>query len=266
MNTPANRDEAPERLKAAQHAFAGHIRDPETVAAPEGIEDRRMEVYRALFFNNIRRFVSNNFPVLRQLHDDESWNRLVREFFAGHRCQTPLFPELPREFLRYLQEGRQVRADDPPFMLELAHYEWVELALSLDEHEHDDISVDRETDLLDGVPLLSPLAWPLSYRYPVHQIRPEFQPQQPPDEATHLLAYRDRQDKVKFMQLNDISRLLLNMMQEDRGLTGREMLNEIAASIGHPEPDRVTEAGLRLLQDLMQKDVVLGSVAAESTK
>jgi hypothetical protein len=35
-----------------QYEFAAHIRDPEKNAAPPGIEDRRLAIYRDLFFNN----------------------------------------------------------------------------------------------------------------------------------------------------------------------------------------------------------------------
>ena len=37
----------------AQKQFAAHIRDPEHNPAPEGIEDRRMAIYRGLFYRNI---------------------------------------------------------------------------------------------------------------------------------------------------------------------------------------------------------------------
>ena len=61
------------------------------------------------------------------------------------------------------------------------------------------------------------------------------------------------------MQLNDVSRLLLNLLQENRGLTGLELLNEIASSINHPDPSVVIDNGEKLLQDLRSKDVILGT-------
>ena len=196
--------------------------------------------------------------MLRALIEDADWERLVRDFYAEHRCRTPLFPEVAKEFLRYLQDVRGVREGDPPFMLELAHYEWVELALSIDEHELADEPADPGGDLLEGRPVLSPLAWPLSYRYPVHRIGPEFQPKEPPVEATHLLVYRNRQDEVRFMTLNDVSRLLLGLLGEDSGATGRELLLEVAAAIGHPRPERVVESGAVMLAELRDRDVLLG--------
>lgn len=248
----------PERLARLQEKFAGHIRDPDRREPPSGIENRRMHVYRRLFFNNIDSLLTNNFPVLRSLYAETDWRRLVRDFYAEHRCQTPLFPEVAKEFLRYLQDHRGKRDGDPPFMLELAHYEWVELALTIDEREHSDVPADRDGDLLEGRPVLSPLAWPLSYRFPVHRIGKSFQPAEPPTDPTHLLVYRNRQDEVRFMTLNDVTRLLIDVLGDDSADSGRASLLRVAEAIGHSRPERVVEAGAAVLQDLLERDVLLG--------
>ena len=249
----------PEKLISQQMAFAGHIRDPKGNPAPDGVEDRRMQIYRDLFFNNINKFIAGSFPVLRKLYTDNDWKTLIRDFYREHRAHTPLFPELPKEFLRYLQESRENRPGDPPFILELAHYEWVELALSLDYQDLEDIAVEAEGDLLNGVPVLSPLAWPLSYNYPVHLIKPAFQPNEATGDITHILVYRNRKDMVKFMKLNEVTRLLLALMQEKPELTGQQLLELTAEKIGHPDPSVVVNNGTRLLADLQSRDVVLGT-------
>lgn len=247
------------RLFELQKSFARHIRDPENAAAPEGVEDRRMAVYREIFYNNIRGFLASNFPVIRKLLDDKRWHALCRGFFAEHRSHTPLFPELPREFLRYLQDRRGIRDADPPFLLELAHYEWVELALMLDEHEIDELPVSPGGDLLDGVPVVSPLAWMLIYDFPVHRIRPDYQPEQPPADRTHLVVYRDRDDKVRFLELNPVSARLISLLKENSGRTGLECLEIVAGELGHPDPATVIQAGRQALEDLRQRDILLGT-------
>jgi hypothetical protein len=252
-------DTAPEKLANLQNSFTAHIRDPENAPAPEGVEDRRMAIYRDLFFNNICSFLSANFPVLKSLYEKPAWTALCRDFYSEYRCHTPLFPEIPREFLRYLQDYRKDRPDDPAFMLELAHYEWVELALSLDETDIEDIELNAEGDLLSGIPLISPLAWPLSYQFPVHRIRSDFQPETAPEEATHLLVWRQRDYSIKFMQLNEISLLLIQKVKEDTGLSGLEILNDISRVLNHPDPDVVLDGGLSLLNELRDKQVILGT-------
>jgi hypothetical protein len=250
----------PERLRKLQIAFAAHIRDPENHAAPAGIEDRRMKIYRDLFFNNICSLLASNFPVLHAIYGEAGWRELVREFYSEHHSQTPLFPEVSREFLRYLQDGRNQQANDPGFLLELAHYEWVELALSLDERDPMAVAANRDGDLLTGTPVLSPLAWPLSYRYPVHRIGPENQPDAPPGEPTHILVYRNLQDTVKFIQLNHVSRMLLDLIQQDDAGTGMQLLQKIAENLGHKDPESVIANGSRLLADWKEKGVLLGSL------
>ena len=150
------------------------------------------------------------------------------------------------------------RPGDPPFLLELAHYEWTEIALGQDEHEPADIKVDRTADLLEGIPVLSPVAWPLTYRYPVHQIGLQNRPSEPPKTATQLLAYRNRVNKVKFMQLNDVTQWLVTALGEKRSQTGRQLLEELALLLKHPNPDRLIESGEQLLKDFLKKDIVLG--------
>jgi hypothetical protein len=261
-----NNASRPESLAALQTAFAAHLRNPELSPAPEGIEDRRLQIYRDLFFNNICKFLSSNFPVLKKIYGEAAWRQLAREFYTEHRAHTPLFPEIPKEFLRYVQEQREDRQGDPPFLLELAHYEWVELALSLDTHEIDAHQIDKfevqaDGDLLQGIPVLSPLAWPLAYRFPVHRIGPDFRPDIAPAEATRLLAYRNRKDEVRFMQINQLIWLLLEKLQNGEH-SGREILLSIAAETGHPDSEALLEHGKKLLQDLQERDVVLGTRTA----
>jgi len=115
-----------------QQSFIDYIRDPRQ-PLPSGTDARRMQVYRELFFNNINGFVSNAFPVLCSLYEDEQWEALVQQFFVTHDCQTPIFIEIAQEFLVFLQQEYRVSERDPVFMLELAHYEWLELVVATEQ-------------------------------------------------------------------------------------------------------------------------------------
>lgn len=244
----------------AQLQFAAHIRDPERNPRPADVEDRRMAVYRELFYSNVESFVASGFPVLRSLYADAAWHGLVRGFFAQHRCKTPYFLEIAEEFLRYLEHEHPTDANDPPFLLELAHYEWVELALQITDEQVDFQNVDPNGDLMDGVPVVSTLAWALSYRFPVHRISPDFRPAEPPAAITHLLVHRDRNDRMRFNEINAVTARLLTLAQENENRTGRELLLSIANELAHGNGDAVMQGGAQLLQSLHQQGVVLGSV------
>ena len=94
--------QAPDLLRQQQFALSKHIRDPENHSPPPDIEDRRLAIYRDLFYNNIEGLLAGNFPVIREILDDQTWHKLIHAFYREHLCQTHLFPEVPREFIRFL--------------------------------------------------------------------------------------------------------------------------------------------------------------------
>jgi hypothetical protein len=245
-----------------QYAFAANIRDPDNNPAPEDIEDRRMQIYRELFYNNVENFISGTFPVLRQIYNDANWHGLVREYFSRHRSRTPLFHEIPREFLNWLETGRTGNPADPPFLFELAHYEWVELALAIADSATDCVDVDPHGDLLHGIPVLSPLAWHLSYRYPVHRIGPDYLPEQPEAMPTCLVVYRNRDDEVGFLEVNSVTKRLLELIDAGTNRTGTELLTCIATEMTHPQPDVVIRGGAEIMHNLLHKQILTGTLRA----
>ena len=244
-------------LYRQQREFAAHIRDPEQFPAPAHIDDRRMGVYRELFFNNVRRFLGNYFPVLLSIIGEERWATLVRDFYRDHASSTPLFTELAAEFLVYLETEHQNAADYPPFMAELAHYEWVESALNLAADP--DIDADPDGDPLEGVPVLSPLAWPLAYHWVVNEINADNQPETPAESPVHFLIYRNGEDKVVFNRINAVSARLLQLLSEETGITGRAALEQIAVEMQRDDAGPVIEAGAVMLRDWHQKGIILGT-------
>ena len=241
-----------------QYAFAAHIRDPQHQPAPADVEDRRMAIYRELFYNNIEGFLGNSFPVLRAIFDDEQWHVMVRDYFSHHHSQTPLFLEIPREFLAWLEKVHSNYSTEMPFLYELAHYEWVELALSISEESCVRDDIDPAGDFQSGVPVLSPLAWHLGYQYPVHEISPDNLPQHPGEAVTYLVVYRDRNDDMGFMLINPVTKRLLEMIDEDGNESGEQLLQRIATEMSHPQPDVVIRGGIETLRELAQKDIILG--------
>jgi hypothetical protein len=257
--------EAPARLRDQQLAFAAHLRDPVAAAAPAGIEDRRMAVYRELFYNSLEGLLAGNFPVIRRLREDAHWHALVRDFYREHPCHTPLFTEIGREFIRYLELRQQQDRGDPPFLLELAHYEWVELALALEDPDPEALRADPDGDLLLGVPVLSPLAWPLAYRFPVQQIRSDFQPAQAPPEPTFLLLVRDRADAIQFKALDALGFHLLQAIGSNpQAASGHQLLTLLAdqAGVAAAAREDFLHSGARLLQQLREREVLLGTRSA----
>lgn len=247
--------DAPATLREQQFALTRHLRDPAAAPTPGGWEERRLQVYRDLLFNNISTLLAGNFPVIRSLYGDD-WPTLVRTFYRDHRSQTPLFPEIGREFLRFVEARPEL---GPPFLAELAHYEWVELALQISEARIDSVAHVPDGELLDGVPVLSPLAWPLAYTWPVHRLGPEYRPDAPPPAPTLLLLRREPDGSVRFSELSPLAFRLVQRLGESPTLTGRAQLVALAAEAGASDADAFIAQGQPLLAQLRASGVVLGT-------
>jgi hypothetical protein len=241
-------------LAASQRAFAAHLRDPDGIPAPSDIEDRRLQIYRELVFNNVRGFIDSGFPVLRGLLDADDYHRLVRDFLVEHRAHSPYFLEISQEFLAFLEARDGRYAFLPPFAIELARYEWVELALDVAEAE---LPADRLGRPLDGGIVLSPLAWLLACQYPVHRIGPDYRPEEPLPSPVFLVVYRNREDAVKFLEVNAVTARLLEMLQQAGSPpTVDGVLAALATEAPQLDARQLVAGGREALERLRQLDIV----------
>ncbi len=239
-----------------QLAFTAHIRDPRAQPRPAGVDARRMKVYAELLYNNVEGFLLACFPVLRQVLGARRWTRLARAFFATHRSRTPYFRQIPDEFIQFLQDEWTAPDGYPPFTLALAHYEWIELVLSVSNRSVAR-AVDAAGDLLDGVPLLNPVLANLRYDWPVQRIAPR---RKVTPAETSLLVFRDADERVQFVEINAFTARLVALLESGTA-SGRAALETVAAESRHPDPARVIQAGAALLDDLRARGAILGTAA-----
>jgi len=120
--------------------------------------------------------------------------------------------------------------------------------------------VDAAGDLLAGRPVLNPVSFVLVYPYAVHRIRPDWRPRPGQREQTCILAFRNAQDRVRFIVLNPVTARLAELIRDGR-LTGRGALRRIADELAHPNPAAVVEGGRAALENLRNEGAVLGARA-----
>jgi len=252
-----------------QTQFSAHIRNPEKVAyAPsqeKPVEARRLQAYQELFFNNLEGFFTQIFPVCVEILGRTRWLQIIREYMVKHNSHTPLFHELGEEFLLFLESEFSPLESDPPFLLELAHYEWVELALSTSTEVGFD-SIYKADDTgeasvleadLDQSYKLSPVAWPLAYQWPVHQLSKTFQPSEKSEAVTTLLVYRHEnealEEVVDFMTLTPLLYQWLMILEECP--TARVAFEKVAES--YPlTPEQLVDSAQAVLNDLVALNIL----------
>jgi uncharacterized protein len=234
-----------------QLAFTAHIRNPKANKKPAQVDDARMAVYREIVFNNILNSVTTCFPVCVQVLGERDWEKLVRQFFAKHQATTPIFREIPQQFLQFVDSVK----DLPIYFEQLAHYEWVELALNSQPTVSPKLS--KTPDFLNEKPVLAPANKLLQYDYAVHKISARHKPKMA--EKTYLLVFRNPDNKVKFIELNPVTFQLLKLIDENN-MIGKQALMRLAEGIQHPDANAVMQFGLEILQDLANQLAIIGSV------
>ncbi|POF41688.1 DUF2063 domain-containing protein [Pseudomonas laurylsulfativorans] len=243
-------------LHQQQSSMGQYLRDPEHCAPPAQMDPARAQVYRDLVFANLASLLSGTFPVLVKILGDERWRSLVRIFLRDYRARTPKFGEIAQEFVEFLAAEPEALSDGawPPFMVELAHYEWVEMVLQQSDAEP--LFAGDVALLLDRALQVSPLAWPLAYAWPVQLLGPDYQPDALPDQPTLLLVRRAQDWSVRFSGLSPLAWRLLQRIGEFPGLTGLAQLQGLAVEAGMLGASEFFEGGLVLLRQMHGEGVV----------
>lgn len=153
-----------ESLATLQQRWADHVRDP-SMPAPEGIDARRMAVYRRLCIDSLDNLLAGSLPRLQVQLGDACWRDTVEHYYARHACHTPLFPQIAGEFAAWL--GVQADLALPGWIAELAHYESTQQALHIEARDagQTPLHVPQAGNVL----ALSPLVRVLGYQWPVHE-------------------------------------------------------------------------------------------------
>ncbi len=245
-------------LAGFQAAFAARLRAPDRSPLPRGVAPSRMAVYEELVFNGFRGFLDRAFPVTRKILGEAAWSRLARRFIAEYRCRSPLFRDIPREFLDWFTPLAGEDFPNRPWLPALMHYEWLELAAEIAPDAPDRAAVDPRGDLVTGRPALHPSVQIGHYRLPVHSVSPERHPRDGERGDYWYLVLRGPEDRVGFNLLSSAGGRLLEVLRE-RGCTGGEAILTLAGESGWPDPASLLEPGRRMLCDLRLKGAVMGT-------
>ncbi|MFU8787764.1 MAG: DUF2063 domain-containing protein [Methylobacter sp.] len=248
-------------FQAVQRQFLAHLRNPGQQPLPTGFAQQGVAIYVDLLYNKFNDSLTTCFPVTHAILGEKAWQQLLKSFIARHRCLSPYYRQIPDEFIRYLQ-AEWVNHTGLPYLLEFAHFEWIDLILAITDAEPAVQYESSVNDWLNCHPVFTPVLQLLHYAYPVQRINENHQATTPPEQATHILGFRDKEDVVQFIELNPATARLVEILQNtDDSYTVREAIQQIAAELQHPEPSALFSFGVATLADLMQQGAILGRSA-----
>lgn len=244
-------------VQTYQAAFTAHLRNPAAYSPPAGVSRQRMRVYRDIVFNNFLASVSACFPVLRDILGKRRFSQLVRQCFFSQHFQSPLFQEIPASFVNFLQKIEFAPMALPDYTAQLAHYEWIELALSRQIDPAPDNALAETnvevSDLLHRVVRLTTVHRLLAYDFPVHQLSKKYPACAPA--ATFLLVYRTPQFQIRFVQVNALTYQLLQALQASSA-SAHTHLQNLAHTLSHLALPSVIDFGLQTLHSLQLQGAI----------
>ena len=254
-----------------QQEFTAYLRDPLHQPKPKDVPAKGLAVYEEVVFNNLFESVSACFPVTQKVLGKRAWLKLCKDFLRDHSASSPIFRQIPEEFLSYLSNitlaaaTESARVNLPPYLLSLCHYEWVELAVSYQPTliSRDTLEISQYEDLLKHRPVFAPAMQLLNYDYAVQKISPRYKPKE--KVSTQLLVYRDAEDMVKFIELNPLTYRLIELLLQETS-TSKQALTMIANDLPHIQLENVITFGLEILNDLKNQGVILGVIVSSSKK
>ncbi|MDO5091500.1 MAG: putative DNA-binding domain-containing protein [Cardiobacteriaceae bacterium] len=93
-----------------RNALTAHLRRPDSVTPPVDPAHEGLAAYRRLIRNNLHNFLDRCFTHARRLMDDTAWEAAKEDFVAHGQAHSPLFSDIPAQFLAHHRERGQLDA------------------------------------------------------------------------------------------------------------------------------------------------------------
>lgn len=244
-NRTVNSHKPPYSLQKFQLEFGDYLRSQ---SASDTIPHKVGKIYQDLIFNNVSSFLNQCFPICRAILGD-NFKTLSLYFFQRYPTHSPYFSEIPMQFVDFLSKLNDDNDSDwhnaitlqksdadfvPDYLPELAHYEWLELY------------VDTLPDTTPKVIIDSNNSYALNhsvqnhhYHYPVHTISVDNSDIEPSD--AFLVVLKDNNDKIEFIQINALTHLLIDFMQnsEQTYSSNEQLVRDFGQSIDYDNIDEL---------------------------
>lgn len=215
---------APYALKKFQLEFGDYLRS-QRQSEQDNIPNRVGKIYQDLIFNNVSGFLNQCFPICKSILG-EHWRTLCLYFFQRYPTHSPYFSEIPMQFVEFLSQCVDDDFDQsewataltiqhadiithiPPYLPELAHYEWLELYVETLPNQAEPLILNAEKSYF-----LNPTIQNHYYGYPVHHIRSDHGDEIALQDTFLVVLRQDEQ--VKFVEVNVLTHLLLDFLQNN---------------------------------------------------
>ncbi|MBA3665413.1 MAG: putative DNA-binding domain-containing protein [Bacteroidetes bacterium] len=228
---------------------------------PEGLLDinkDNLHNYRRLCYNIAVDVIETAYPIAFSFLPEETWNKLLSEFYSEHKCQTPQVWRMPLEFYDYCLQKNICEILNFPFLNDLLYFEWLEL----DVHTMEDIQYPKtkaEGDWLNDKIALNPEHKLIRLSYPVHTTAPTEGLLEKKGDY-FLLIYREKDTgNVQFVDLSMFYTYILENLMN--GVLLKDILVEANSIFQINDIKLLKDRSLEFIEDLKRRNFVIGFTA-----
>ncbi|MCK6590039.1 MAG: putative DNA-binding domain-containing protein [Polyangiaceae bacterium] len=254
MQTIVGDPDAPERLREDPRAWLAQI----GVAGPDldamaGLDPKRLLLYRKLVRRGIADSVRRQIP-RAAARLGPAWDAALDRFFNEELPRSHYLRDVAFEFVDFAASLWAADASVPAFVVDLARHELLAFEVSCEPRcaEPTDAPLDLERPAR-----FDPAARLRRYEHAVHRLSADPDARDmPPREPTALLAYRDAEHDVRYLELTPLAAGVVERLLQ--GSTLRAAVTSACADLAIPMDDSVLASIAALLSDLAERGVLLG--------
>jgi len=263
LTAVVRRNEAADQLRESPRTFLERAGvEGADLDQLSGLGADRLLVYRRLVFNRFIDAVEMTIPRTMHRRGRDALKADVSMFLDVEGSRSPYLRDIATEFVRWVSPLWLADPDVPNYLPELARHELLsfETASMSDESEQ---LAQEQLDLERGV-AFQRATKVAHYDYAVHQLPANEEDRtEPLAEPTSLLAYRDAEHRVRYLELGPVSAAVLTELLE-RATTLREAIARGCAAADVQIDDEMLGGIAQLLAELADRGVLLGPATRDS--
>lgn len=214
----------------------------------------RLLIYRSLVRTTFRRALETAMPrALARLGGE--FESVFDGFLAKCATEGRCIRDIAPSFLNFVRTENFVGL--PPYLWELAELETLRTVVaSAPTMGARDMMIDVDLDL-ESTLIFSETAFVVSFKHAVHLLsEDESDRTLPKKRETHLLAYRDSNHQVRYLELSSLAALILRALMRGKSL-GASVL-EVCGEVGTLPSAELLEGTAKVLSDLAERGALLG--------
>ena len=85
---------------------------------------------------------------------------------------------------------------------------------------------------------------------------PQFQPEQPPQQPTYLVVYRNKDDAVIFIEITPLTFRLLQIIEENETLSVLSCIDQITTETPSPDSETIKAGAEQIIKEMAGRGIL----------